>query len=353
MLGVLLLASICQGRNIVLILADDVSNKYINANLCPNITQMANQGVRYENAWATPKCGPTRVSIMTGKRGKIHGVVENGRNYKLSGAAFLPNKITDRTTGIVGKYNMPFPREESGFDRQVVWANTSRNTNLHALETGKGGTVAARFTNPAYTIDGILQNGYGKFGPNVFRDAAFDFMNESVANGEDFFLYYSMVLGHGMRNHKYPFGNNYNRNIREIDKNVGRVLNWARQNGNTTVIFATDNPTSGEGKSEISENGCKVALVIWGPDTPRKGKIRRRVQLRDLHQYILTGHLPPRAYNLTDFRNKSIVKKGNITGIGPMGSRNYKRIKTFKKGRPVDVSVRKRKELARIIGNGK
>ena len=64
--------------NIILIMSDDLGYEVIGANggtsyKTPYLDEMAQGGIRFENAHVMPLCTPTRVSLMTGKY--------NFRNY--------------------------------------------------------------------------------------------------------------------------------------------------------------------------------------------------------------------------------------------------------------------------------
>jgi len=56
--------------NIIFMLVDDVSAREISTYggpiEMPNLDRLANAGVRFNTAWATPKCAPTRAMLMTG-----------------------------------------------------------------------------------------------------------------------------------------------------------------------------------------------------------------------------------------------------------------------------------------------
>jgi len=90
--------------NIILILADDLGYETINCNggtsfQTPNIDKLASKGIRFTNAYATPLCTPSRVTIMTGKY--------NFRNYVNFGA-INPNDVSVRVRGtnsITGSYS--------------------------------------------------------------------------------------------------------------------------------------------------------------------------------------------------------------------------------------------------------
>jgi arylsulfatase A len=64
--------------NIILIMSDDLGYEVINANggtsyETPRLNDLAETGIRFENAHAQPLCTPTRIQLMTGKY--------NFRNY--------------------------------------------------------------------------------------------------------------------------------------------------------------------------------------------------------------------------------------------------------------------------------
>ncbi len=70
-----------QPQNVLLILADDLGVDILEAYgegeefpVTPTIDRMAHQGVLFRNAWATPKCSPTRATILTGGYGFRTGI---------------------------------------------------------------------------------------------------------------------------------------------------------------------------------------------------------------------------------------------------------------------------------------
>ena len=54
--------------NIILIMVDDMGRDWVSCygatHSPPNIDRLAEQGVRYETAWCTPICTPTRVTLL-------------------------------------------------------------------------------------------------------------------------------------------------------------------------------------------------------------------------------------------------------------------------------------------------
>ncbi len=74
-------AAAAQPQNVLLILADDIGVDILEAYgegegfpVTPTIDRMAHQGVLFRNAWATPKCSPTRATILTGRYGFRTGI---------------------------------------------------------------------------------------------------------------------------------------------------------------------------------------------------------------------------------------------------------------------------------------
>jgi arylsulfatase B len=79
-------------KNILLIVADDIGVDIIGSYReqpnysakTPNIDRLAEDGVLFRNAWANPKCSPSRASILTGRHAFRHGVTNTGRDGNLS-----------------------------------------------------------------------------------------------------------------------------------------------------------------------------------------------------------------------------------------------------------------------------
>ena len=69
--GFALSVSAVDKPNIILILSDDVGlgdiGCYGGAFKTPHIDALAKQGLKFENAYSTPLCGPTRCQTLTGR----------------------------------------------------------------------------------------------------------------------------------------------------------------------------------------------------------------------------------------------------------------------------------------------
>ena len=68
-----------ENTNVILIMVDDMGQECLGTYgskdyKTPNLDRLAEDGVKFNNCFATPLCSPSRVSIMTGKY--------NYRNYE-------------------------------------------------------------------------------------------------------------------------------------------------------------------------------------------------------------------------------------------------------------------------------
>ncbi len=188
--------------NILLIMSDDLGYEAIGANGCtsyatPRLDQLAETGIRFDDAHVMPLCTPTRISLMTGKY--------NFRNY-IGFGLLDPNEVTmghifsqaGYKTCISGKwqlysYNppneMPEDRnkgqkiEDAGFDEYNVW---------HAHQTEEKGS---RYKDPIVYQNGkYLENTKGMYGEDIFAD----YINDFVERNQDdpWFVYWPMALTH-------------------------------------------------------------------------------------------------------------------------------------------------------------
>lgn len=280
-----------QRPNIILILADDFGVEGVNAYggeyHTPNIDRLAAEGVRFENAHATPLCSPSRVRLMTGQ--------ENWRNYEAfgylaPGQRTFGNLLKDAgyATAMVGKWQLMgngfdgrvgITPEAAGFDESYLW-------QLQALAP-KG----SRYWGPTRATSGKTKINEEGFGPDFDSKYALDFMERH--KDKPFFLYYSMVLTHDpyvptpasmtAQGSKERFAGM----VTYMDTLVGDLMAKLKAQGldrNTIVIFTGDNGTGRRitstrnghvipgGKGLPTVNGTHVPLIVWGPGLVPQGK---------------------------------------------------------------------------------
>ena len=126
--------------NIILIMVDDMGRDWVSCygakHPTPNIDQLAKQGVRYETAWCTPICTPTRVTLLTGQYPYHHGWIQHYDVPRWGGAGLRTDRFTTfarhlrdagYATAIGGKWQInhlgkqPDILKQHGFDEHCVW----------------------------------------------------------------------------------------------------------------------------------------------------------------------------------------------------------------------------------------
>lgn len=270
--------------NIVLILADDLGVEALNAYggeyHTPNLDRLAAEGMRFDNAHATPLCSPSRTRLMTG--------LENHRNYQAfgylaPGQRTFANMLRDAgyATGMVGKWQLMgngfdgrvgITPEAAGFDESYLW-------QLKALDP-KG----SRYWGPTRVQNGRTRISEEGFGPDLDGRYALDFIDRH--RDRPFFLYYSMVLVHNPFVATPDTPNAEGAKARfagmmtYMDRLVGDVMAKLKAAGidrDTVVIFTGDNGTNRQitstrdghavrgDKGAPTVGGTHVPFIVRGP----------------------------------------------------------------------------------------
>lgn len=275
--------------NIVLILADDAGIETIGAYggeyRTPRIDQLAREGVRFDNAHATPLCTPSRVRLLTGRY--------SFRNYKAFGHLGTEEPTIARLlrsagyrTAVAGKWQLSgnpldgvrgsTPRD-AGFDEWSTWA-----TGPDFLEDG------CPHWGPTLDTNGDRNTHPGQFGSDLVHRFALDFIGRSAPG--PFFLYYSLILPHdpwvatpanpdaSTREEKFAAMLEY------MDALVGDLLDRLDRLGlsqDTLVVFLGDNGTDARlrsrfhgrevqgGKGGTLDAGTHVPLILRWPGHTR------------------------------------------------------------------------------------
>ena len=292
-----------QQPNIILIMADDLGYETLRANggtsyQTPNLDALADAGMRFTEAYATPLCTPSRVQLMTG--------VYNFRNY-IGFGLLDPSERTfahhfqnaGYRTAIVGKWQLygnarqrelaggrigSLP-EQAGFDEYALWQVES---------------LGSRYKHPRLNVtDQPTQDYADAYGPDVFAEYIGDFLERH--RDQRFLLYYPMVLPHapfqptpshpdyadftgaGVNDTTY-----FKDAVAHMDDVVGRITDDLERLGlreNTLVLFVGDNGTdrrvtSAMGdrvvrglKGYTTEAGTHVPLIANWPGTIDPGQV--------------------------------------------------------------------------------
>ena len=308
-------ATKADGRpNIILIMVDDMGRDWVSCygaqHQTPNIDQLAKQGVRYETAWCTPICTPTRVTLLTGQYPFRHGWTQHYDVPRWGGAGLSWTKFTTfarvlrdsgYTTAIGGKWQInhlgkqPDALKQHGFDEHCVWTG---------VETGRAATERR------YWDGHIMTNGRrttAAYGPDTINSFLVDFIRRK--REKPFLVYYPMLLTHGphtttpQNKDNAPIGKDalYAGNVAYMDQLVGKLIEAVDKAGlmhNTLIVFTGDNGSAAagnlngkpfeKGKGREADRGVHVPFVVRAPFlTPGDRVSRDLIDFTDLYPTFL------------------------------------------------------------------
>ncbi|MCK5464133.1 MAG: sulfatase, partial [Bacteroidales bacterium] len=317
--------------NIVFILADDMGwadlpvygNKF---NEAPNLTEMAENGMRFTNAYAAcPVCSPTRASIMSGQYPARVGITDfitgHWRPYEevivpKNRTQYLPLEIytlgeamkdAGYATGYFGKWHLGYSQEHwaanqgfdtaiGGLDSKHAWAiahpdvdppdDVKYNRHIrffspyhmtHMEDGPEGEYLTERLTNE--TIRFIRDNKDKPF----LAFLSFHTVHTPLQAKEEVVKKYTEKI-HSMgldtltekdpAEKAYQNNPNYAAMVQHMDENVGRLMDAVEEMGlneKTVLIFTSDNGGKGSVtsnlplkgmKHNLDEGGIRVATII-------------------------------------------------------------------------------------------
>ncbi len=281
--------------NILLIIADDMgldatpgySIGTQKPNM-PNLQEMINSGVRFNNLWSYPTCTPTRSSILTGKYGfrtnvmKVDDVLSTSET---SIQKYLDNSNAGYSHAVIGKWHL------------------SRDTQ-HPLHMGVGyyagllsGGVQS-YTNWNFTENGQTNNS-SEYTTTKFTDLAIDWIDTQT---QPWFLWLAYNAPHtpfhlppsnlhsqgslptddgSIDANPLPY---YLAMLEAMDSEIGRLLNSlsTEEKDNTVIIFIGDNGTPNQvaqeyagqrAKGSVYQGGVNVPMIISGKNVTRVNQI--------------------------------------------------------------------------------
>jgi arylsulfatase A len=297
-----LLAAEQAKPNIILILSDDVGLGDIGccggAFKTPHIDALAQGGLRFEQCFSTPLCGPSRCQILTGRYPFRTGLVSNQSADAISPdrEVMIPTvmKKAGYVTGSCGKWGqMCLGPGEWGFDEYLVF---------------KGSGHYWREQTPSYKVNGKDQQlAENEYLPDRMHKFAVDFITRHKEG--PFYLYYPMSHIHGpiLRTPDSKPGASkdqlYADNVAYMDKLVGQLmdeLDRLQLREKTLVLFTGDNGTAHFGveralvdgkaisgqKGTMLEGGSRVPLIANWPGTVPQGKVSK--DLIDFSDFFTT-----------------------------------------------------------------
>ncbi|SDM21967.1 sulfatase-like hydrolase/transferase [Kriegella aquimaris] len=302
--------------NIILIMADDLGQETLgvygsDSYATPNLDRLANEGMRFDQCYATPLCTPSRVQLMTGKynhknyigfglldpKEKTFGHFMQATGYKTFIAGkwqLLGNAHQQKLAG--GKIGST--PEQAGFDAHCLWQIDQIGSRYKdpLLSTYQKGTV--KFPN--------------QYGPDVFVKHIEAFMEEN--KDVPMFIYYPMVLTHdpfvpvpdnpefksfdakSKVNDPIYFGEMVN----YMDKLVGDIVQKTEDLGireNTLILFIGDNGTDRDVTSIVNGKplrGDKGHTTNAGTQVPFIANWKGKIKPGEINNHLIdfTDFLP-------------------------------------------------------------
>jgi len=288
--------------NILFILADDLGKEWISAYgaediKTPNIDELANQGIRFDNVWSHPQCTPSRVSLITGQYPYRNGWVNHwdaprwGQGYldwQQNQSIAKIMKDAGYATAAAGKWQVndfriePEAMTKHGFDDYAMWTG---------YETGVPAS-AERYWNPYIHTKKGSKTYPGEFGEDIFSDFLLNFVEKNKA--QPWFAYFAMNLPHSPYTttpHKSKLDNNLDKHkamVEYADFILAKMIKRLEEMGereNTIIIWTTDNGTNKSlvgtlngrkvrgGKQKTTENGINSPFIISSPGLVPTGVI--------------------------------------------------------------------------------
>lgn len=301
-------------NNILLIIADDYgmdSSSLYNSNPAaslpptPNLVALAQRGVLFRNAYASPLCSPTRACILTGQYGFRTGVgdvIAGMTDPSITPAhftlpdAFAANPSAGYALTQFGKWHLGAgpnaPATRAG------WTNYAG---------GLGGAIA-NYTNWIKAVNGVTNTVTNYATTDVVTDATnwisargtnkwFAWIAFNAAHTPNHIPPASLAPGYATNTSQGANRRQFEAMVEAMDTEIARLLSAVDTN-KTDIIFIGDNGTMGNviqppfvstrGKATLYEGGTRVPFFVAGPSVVNPGRTNTNlVHVVDLFSTVL------------------------------------------------------------------
>lgn len=315
--------------NILTILPDDMGCEMLSVygralagtySFTPNITRLAQNGVRFNRAYSQPWCSPTRAAMMTGSWGFQTGIgsLAEGTNQPLlDPEVCLPAAVKYATSNgyacaEIGKHHLADFQTVGGDLEHPIrmgfdyWTGTKRNTengedyyswNENTAERVAGGIKVTEKHINEYLMERLVAQAVGWIGRQAYNPWWCHFTCHLPHAPYNKPPSYAYTGDWDMPDVAPPDGSSiavqreyYKAMIEALDYYIGKLFDGIRPDvlANTVVILWSDNGTPGStvnekngdgtntnpnhAKRSVYELGCNVPLIVSGPGVASPGR---------------------------------------------------------------------------------
>jgi arylsulfatase A-like enzyme len=274
---------IATKNNVLLIIVDDVGlDATIGYNVgyqkpnMPNLQNLINSGVKFNNVWSNPVCSPTRSTILTGKYGYRTSILNVGDELSTSETS-LHNYLTQNSnynSALVGKWHL------SGYPSNP---NHPNNLGIDYYSGMIAGGIQD-YSNWIFTENGNNSNST-VYATTKLTNEAIDWINNQ---DNEWFMWLAYNAPHtpfhlppndlhsqgqlltdqaSIDSNPLPY---YLAMIEAVDSEMGRLFNSISEEelANTTIIFIGDNGTTSQVVQQYNSNRAKGSLYNGGINVP-------------------------------------------------------------------------------------
>jgi arylsulfatase B len=308
--------------NVLIILLDDVGVDQVSpygfpgAAPTPHLDRLAAEGLRFDQAWATPTCSPTRAALLTGQlahRNHVGAVIHAETRHELPlEAVTLPEMLdrsgTDWSAAAVGKWHLSTHLSESGYRHPLLQGfdlYAGGLNNISVMDTLEPKTERTYTNWERVDFDGrvTLED---TFATQQTTDDALEALRKMRP---PWLLYVAYQAAHrplmvppaeltsGMAVDPADEQSLYTANLVAADHEIGRLLEaLGPERERTLVIVLGDNGTPKHAKEEegqeghkgsMTEGGLRVPFLVAGPGVAKGARSDALVHVVDIYPTLM------------------------------------------------------------------